>query len=103
MAPGVRAKIDRVVVGVTGEAVRRLRDPVPLLARDLARLAPDAQACVGEEAHPRLRLLAVDGRPGGGLRCQLATPARRLYSSTSSISAGPRGRRPGRMSQVATL
>ena len=28
------------------------------------------------------------------------TPARRLYSSTYAVSAGPRGRRPGWMSQV---
>src|SRR5207248_2587254 len=93
---------------------------VPLLAGDLAGLAADADRRVGEEAHPLLRLVAVAGgntcapgelghvvfllRSGSGRgalsRCR---SARLRVSSTSSLSAAPRGRRPGRMSQLAAL
>ena len=78
------------------------RDLVPLLAGDLARLAADAD--VVSVKKPTRRLVAV----GGSSRPRAVVPAlvrrpRRRYSSTSALSAGPRGRRPGRMSQVATL
>src|SRR5581483_12075407 len=72
-------------------------------AGHLARLAADADRGVGEEAHPGLRLRAVGGRPCVHIELHVLTPARRRYSSTSSRRAGPRGRRPGRMSHVATL
>src|SRR5579872_405922 len=87
VAPGVGAQIQRVVVGLAAEPMHRHRDLVPLLARHLAGLAPDADRCVGEEADA----------------AHVFTPARRRYSSTSSRRARPRGRRPGLMSQVATL
>ena len=108
VAPGVGAQLDRVVVGVTGEPLHRHRDLVPLLARHLARLAADAHRGVGEEAHAGLGALAVAARPRHGLELrargtQSLTPALSRYSCTRRSRAGPRGRRPGRMSHVATL
>src|SRR5204862_210985 len=73
----------------------RAGDLVPLLARHLARLAPDADGGVGEEPDPGLGI--------GVAVAHSFTPARRRYSSISSRRAFPRGRRPGRMSHVPTL
>src|SRR5215208_7714698 len=109
MAPAVRSQLDRVVVGHAGEAVGVGRNLVPLLAGDLARLAADADRGVGEEADAILGLVAVGIRPRRRFEIdQLSvcahsepTPARRQYSSTSSRSSWPRGRRPARMSQLA--
>src|SRR5205807_4548373 len=103
VAPRVRAQVDGVVIGLPGETLDRHRDLVPLLAGHLARLAADAHRRVGEEPHPGPGLLAVGPGPADRLELHALTPARRRYSSTSSSRAGPRGRRPGRMSQVATL
>src|SRR5215218_6201517 len=63
--PGVRTEVDRVVVGLAREGWvgRFLRDLVPLLAGDLARLATDADRRVGEEAHARALLGAVRAHP----------------------------------------
>src|SRR3954451_21998279 len=100
VAPGVRAEPARVV-----HRPARVHEPVlghmvPLLAGDLARLAADADARVGEEADARPRLAAV----GADLKRSAAhPPALRRYSSTNASSAGPRGRRPGRTSQVELL
>src|SRR4051794_28611295 len=82
---------------------------VPFLARDLAGLAADAHARVGEEPHPRLLLTGIALGPAerglpeveraecrhGSCTCSCG------YESTSSRRARPRGRRPGRTSQVA--
>src|SRR5687767_8045012 len=73
--PGVGAQRPGVVVRLAGERQAVDGHVVPLLARHLARLAPDADRGVGEEAHP--------GRGRGRHR--------------------HRGRRPGRMSHVAAL
>ena len=89
---------------------------VPLLARDLARLAADAHRGVGEEAGRRLAV-AGSGCPAPGSARSgssqrrvtpsptprwsalhsgiLRMPARRWYSATNQPCAGPRGRRPG--------
>ena len=61
--PCVRAQLAGVVVGVAAPHEAVLRHEVPLLARDLARLAADAHARVGEEADPWLDLQAVGGLP----------------------------------------
>src|SRR5688500_19971680 len=54
VSPRVAAQAERVVVTLTAHlrlpAVTR-GELVPVLARDLARLAPDADGGVGEEAH----------------------------------------------------
>src|SRR2546421_7074387 len=59
MAPAVGVELARIVVRVAAERDAVLRHHVPLLARDLARLAADAHRRVGEEAHARLDLEAV--------------------------------------------
>src|SRR5205085_12003617 len=102
--PRIGAEIDRVVVGLAREALHRHRDLVPLLARHLAGLAADAHRGVGEQPHARLGLIAVGGGPGVSLELhQSLTPALWRYWFTNSSRAFPRGRRPGRMSHVATL
>src|SRR6266480_2766536 len=102
--PPVRVERDRVIERLAGEALDRHRDLVPLLARHLTGFAADAHRGVGEESHSRLGLPAVGRRPRIRLQpAQAFTPARLRYSSTSASRARPRGRRPGRMSQVATL
>jgi hypothetical protein len=57
--PGVGAEAAGVVHRHARMAQAVLRDAVPLLARHLARLAADADAAVGEEAHPRPGARAV--------------------------------------------
>src|SRR5205085_2054868 len=95
VAPGLGAQGERVVVGLARELAVARRHLVPLLARDLAGLAADAHRGVGEEP---------DARPGlGAVAHRSRTPARSRYSATSAVRADPRGRRPGRMSQVAAL
>src|SRR5205814_353720 len=59
VAPCLRTELLGVVVGVARPLHPMLRDDVPLLARDLARLAADADRGVGEEADPLLRLRPV--------------------------------------------
>jgi hypothetical protein len=52
VAPSVAGQPSRVVVGPAAPELAAVgRQVVPLLARDLARLAPDAHRGVGEEAH----------------------------------------------------
>src|SRR5205823_4898540 len=109
MAPRLRPQLARVVVRLAGPLHSVLRDHVPLLARHLAGLAADAEGCVGEEADPflRLRPVALDdaahvfrtsaGSCVGAPFASASACARR--PSTNSTSAGPRGRRPGRISQ----
>ena len=80
-----------VVVRVAGEAEPVLGDAVPLLAGDLARLAADADAGVGEEADALLRLVAVALRP----RPPSTRGARVDRARSSRAAAG--------MSQVAAL
>src|SRR5205085_6129980 len=63
-----------------------------------ASLAADADRGVGEEPHPvRVLVVARDARRVDHQLAPVAAviPARRRYSSTSSVRAGPRGRRPG--------
>src|SRR2546423_2128 len=91
VAPRVRAEGRRVVVALARPDETVLGDQVPLLAGHLAGLAADADRRVGEEAHARLGLLAVAQR------------ARSRSSATNFGRRGPRGRRPGRMSQVNAL
>src|SRR2546430_5879613 len=106
--PGVGAEADRVVVRHPGQYQAVVGNAVPLLAGHLARLAADAHRCVGEETHPRRRIVIA---AGGGLVGHVHTsmpvclvmPARRWYSRTRSSRACPRGRRPGRMSQANAL
>src|SRR5699024_133615 len=50
VSPRARAEVARVVVGVAGQPEVVHREGVPLLARHLAGLAPDADRGVGEEA-----------------------------------------------------
>src|SRR5512133_4391491 len=57
VAPRARAERPGVVVGRAEKAEAVLGDGIPLLARHLARLAPDADRGVGEEALARRRLL----------------------------------------------
>src|SRR5256885_4641196 len=64
VAPGVRAELGGVVVGLTGPGEAVLRDEVPLLAGDLARLAADADRRVREEPHAGLLLGPVPLRAG---------------------------------------
>src|SRR5262249_52039914 len=87
VTPRVRAKRGGVVVTLARPHDPVLGNEVPLLARDLARLAADADRRIREEAHPRLRLVAVCGAHD--------LDARSLLPATRSRSAGPRGRRPG--------
>src|SRR5205814_6699395 len=99
-----------------GPLVAVRRDQVPLLAGDLARLAADADRGVGEEAHPRLLLRLRVAEPGavgelghvlrtsaGSVAGSCSASARLRTSSTSSGSAAPRGRRPGRIPHVKAL
>jgi len=59
MPPAVGVQLLGVVVRHAGEQQTVLGDEVPLLASDLAGLAADADAGVGEETHPlRMRLIA---------------------------------------------
>ena len=96
-----------VVVGLAGEAQVVGRHLVPLLAGDLAGLAADADRGVGEEADPLLRLEAparrspADSRPRAA-HCRPAGPLAVVLDELAAAS-GPRGRRPGTMSQVAAL
>src|SRR6266567_3022080 len=83
--PGVGAEADGVVVGHPGQVEADLRNVVPLLAGDLARLAADADGGVGEEAHAR-RVIAVPARGG---RIRLALQRR-------SEPGAQRVRKPGR-------
>src|SRR5690606_4096813 len=117
-----------VVVGHPGEVQSVLGQQVPLLAGHFTGLAPDADAGVGEEAdalgvvrrvaglprrirqrsaQPVLRHRSPPSVQCGLSRCSVPVnsviPARRRYSSTYCRSAGPRGRRPGWMSQVPAL
>src|SRR5207247_213519 len=62
--PGVGAEADRVVVRHPGQYQAVVGNAVPLLAGHLARLAADAHRCVGEETHPRRRIVIA---AGGGL------------------------------------
>src|SRR5207245_4225979 len=55
--PRVRAERRRVVVRLAGKDEPVLRNEIPLLARDLARLAADADGRVGEEAAALLLLI----------------------------------------------
>src|SRR5699024_6127928 len=108
--PRVRAQAAGVVVGGLEELVGPvLRIAVPLLARDLARLAPDADRGVREEALAVVRLRAparvlggltqaVRGErllqrvlgPGRGLREGLASDLRRHRSPSVSSYASLR-------------
>src|SRR6202042_1088025 len=117
--PAVGAERPGVVIGLARQlqhAGLGIGQRVPLLARHLAGLAADADAGVGEEADPRrmLRVARLAGHviepavQAAGHRNPLlhrvsSRPASRRYRITRSVSAGPRGRRPGLMSQVATL
>src|SRR5581483_7242261 len=121
--PRVRVQLAGVVVGVACPHLAVLRDEVPLLARDLARLAADAYGRVGEEADARLLVVAprlvTRGRAGrphdrahdvfltssGSTRgsCSRRDSAWSRISATNSTSFLPRGRRPGRMPHVAAL
>src|SRR5919204_4269648 len=89
VAPAVGAELRRVVVRGTGESLRIVRDVVPLLAGDLARLASDADGGVGEEADALPSLLSVGRRasryldhrsrhhsPSGGFAAGCLAPAR---------------------------
>src|SRR5207248_9241775 len=89
--PRVGAELAGVVVAVPRPLEPILWDEVPLLARDLARLAADAYRRVREEPDARLGVLAV----GGGHR-----RARSRRRATNRGRRGPRGRRPGPMSHV---
>src|SRR5581483_101963 len=104
--PGVSPEPDRVVVGHAGQRQPVLRHVVPLLARHLARLTPDADRSIGEELHPRRRVrIAVEHVEE--VHCSVPVceviPARRWYSRTSAKRPGPPGRRPGLMSQAKAL
>src|SRR5581483_424211 len=110
VAPGVRVELAGVVVGLPRPLAPVLRHEVPLLARDLARLAADADRGVGEEADARLLPLAVllpavrlGGLDHAHVRSLTPGRARVRNSSTRSGSALPRGRRPGRMPTVNAL
>src|SRR5207248_7264981 len=117
VAPRVRVERRGVVVALAGPLLAVLRDEVPFLARDFARLAADAHRRVGEEPHPRLRLVAVgDALVGVRLEerahvffasscstrgsCSRRESAWSRSSATNCASCGPCGRRPGRMSHV---
>src|SRR5699024_5164387 len=130
VAPGARTEVAGVVVGVRRQPEVVHRQRVPLLARDLAGLAADADRGVGEETLARW-WVDPSGVPGGvaparelagqithgvppsswppagserrWLPVSTVVPARDWYSATSRSSSSPRGRRPGRMSQEPTL
>ena len=70
---------------IAGPVQPVLGHPVPLLARDLARLAADAHRGVGEEAHPRRMLLVA----GGGGRIAAAAAGRRAGPSKLAHGAIP--------------
>ena len=59
VAPGICTQCAGVVIGITRDVIAFYRVAVPLLARDLARLAADADRGVGEE--PLARVTAVPG------------------------------------------
>ena len=67
VTPRAGTECARVVVGQPEQVQAVLGDDVPLLARDLARLAADAERGVGEEADALLGVRAVALGPGGGL------------------------------------
>src|ERR1700722_17594204 len=108
MPPRGRRQRARVVVGLAGEVQAVLGKVVPFLAGDLAGLAADADRGISEEP-PALSGVRLVGA-GPGLHAQRLdephgepVPARLRYSPTSSRRPGPRGRRPGLMSQVEAL
>ena len=74
-----------VVVGEPGPIEPIIADAVPLLARDLARLAADAQRRVGEKCRGRAHAASL------------------IFALSSSRAARPRGRLPGRRSQTSAL
>src|SRR5262249_22466131 len=83
MAPRRGAERSRVVVGRAEQVEPVVRNAVPLLARHLARLAPDADGGVGEETD-------------SGLSAQCESPSRRsLRSGGASIRAQARWRSRG--------
>src|SRR5207248_3292111 len=112
--PGVGRELAGVVVRVPAPDGSVCGNEVPLLARDLAGLAPDADRGVREEADAFLLLVGVR-LPAVGLRGQLeevhevflassgstrGSASRRecacsRSSATKRGSSGPRGRRPG--------
>src|ERR1043166_3069195 len=65
VTPRIGAELARVVVAVAGPLEPVLRDEVPLLAGDLARLAADADRRGGEEPDPRLCFVGVGGPAHG--------------------------------------
>src|SRR3954471_24074978 len=122
VAPRVRSQLGGVVVGLAAPEQPVLRNQIPFLAGDLAGLAADADRRVGEEAHARLRLLAVRVRPRGGRpgdlgHAHVGRPSSRStrgawrrssyacsrWPATNWVSLSPRGRRPGRMSQESAF
>src|ERR1017187_124106 len=121
MAPRARPETTGVVVRHAEHLEAVLGDAVPLLAGDLARLAPDADRAVSEESLARRRVLPAGvGRgirrprparhqvpsPGGVIRVvpvSTLRPARCRYASTKRGSAAPVGRRPGWISHAAAF
>src|SRR2546427_1685501 len=112
MSPRLGSELLRVVVRVARPLDPVLRDHVPLLARDLAGLAADADGGVGEEADALLRLRPIGLERAHVLRTRAGSlagvsgpseRARARRPSTNSTSAGPRGRRPGRMSHESAF
>ena len=101
--PAVGPEGQRVVIGLAAEAVGIGGNVVPLLAGHLAGLAADADRGVGEEALAGLGLRAVGGGPLVDGQLHGLIPARAPVGLDQSGAPGPRGRRPGRMSQVVTL
>src|SRR5262249_31805921 len=106
--PRVGAEGRGVVVAFARPFQAVVGHEVPLLAGDLACLAPDADGRVREEAHPgrlgydRAQVFFVSSGSGRGASAR-AENARRRRSSMNATSFGPCGRRPGRMSHVNAL
>src|SRR5262249_41415922 len=81
-----------VVVALAGPLQAVLRDQVPLLAGNLARLAADADGGVGEEAHTRLCFDRIsDPHGGAGTRARCRRNARADPGTSSGYGGGANG------------
>ena len=118
--PGRGAERAGVVVGRAEQVEPVVGDAVPFLARDLARLAADADRRVGEEPLARSGVAPTRRAPrpaGRGRSVDSSSPpsvtrvagldgdagAAAVAPRRSAAAAGPVGRRPGRMSHEATF
>ena len=103
VAPPVRTETLRVVVRHSAEAEAVLGHSVPFLACDFARLAPDADARISEEADAR-EVLAVPGcRRGISAGLPSLCALNNMSWLPSSVVGDVRRRRSPRRRRVARL